>query len=224
MGQAIGELLPSAVGVAISPVPVIAVILMLSTSRARVNGAAFALGWVAGLVVVSALVLLLADDGASSGSTSTAISIAKLAFGVLFILMAVRQWRGRPAPGTEAALPAWMASIDQFTGRKSLLLGAALSAANPKNLALTVAATASISQAGLAGAQSAAAAAVFVVVGSLSVAGPVAFYLIATDRAREPLDSMKQFMAEHNAAIMTVVLLVLGAKLIGNGIAGVTGP
>jgi hypothetical protein len=40
MGQAIGDLLPSAVGVAISPVPIIAVILMLGTPRARSNGPA----------------------------------------------------------------------------------------------------------------------------------------------------------------------------------------
>ncbi len=52
MWQAIGDLLPSAVGVALSPVPIIAVILMLGTPRARTTGSAFALGWVAGLVIV----------------------------------------------------------------------------------------------------------------------------------------------------------------------------
>ncbi|HEY3877702.1 MAG TPA: hypothetical protein VGM12_03810 [Trebonia sp.] len=38
MGQAIGGALPLAVGVALSPVPVIAAVLMLTTRRARVNG------------------------------------------------------------------------------------------------------------------------------------------------------------------------------------------
>jgi hypothetical protein len=55
--QAVGGLLPSAVGVALSPVPIIAVILMLATPRARSTGSAFAIGWVAGLVVVSVIVL-----------------------------------------------------------------------------------------------------------------------------------------------------------------------
>ena len=63
--------------------------------------------------------------------------------------------------------------------------------------------------------------AVFVVIGSLTVAGPVVFYL-ASERAAGPLDAMKQFMAEHNAVIMMVVLLVLGAKLLGQGIGGLT--
>ncbi len=51
MWPAIGDLLPSAVGVALSPVPIIAVILMLGTPKARSNGPAFAVGWVAGLVI-----------------------------------------------------------------------------------------------------------------------------------------------------------------------------
>ena len=107
-----------------------------------------------------------------------------------------------------------------FTPSKSLVVGAALSGANPKNLALTVAAAASIAQAGLDGGETVVAVAVFVVIGSLTVVGPVVWYLVGGDRAARPLASIKQFMSDHNAVIMMVVLLVLGAKLIGNGIAG----
>ncbi len=64
--------------------------------------------------------------------------------------------------------------------------------------------------------------AVFVVVGSLTVAGPVLFYVVAKDRAAEPLALIKQFMSDHNAVIMMVVLLLLGGKLLGNGIAGLS--
>ena len=48
MGRAIGELLPSAVGVAISPLPIVAMVLMLVSAHGRANGPAFLLGWVAG--------------------------------------------------------------------------------------------------------------------------------------------------------------------------------
>jgi hypothetical protein len=41
VGQAIGGSLALAVGVALSPVPIIAVVLMLTTRRARVNGPLF---------------------------------------------------------------------------------------------------------------------------------------------------------------------------------------
>src|SRR5256885_3321024 len=49
MGNALGTILPQAIGVAISPVPIIAVILMLISQRARSNGSAFLLGWVLAL-------------------------------------------------------------------------------------------------------------------------------------------------------------------------------
>ena len=59
MGEAIGQILPFAVGVGLSPVPIIAVVVMLSTPRARANGPAFMLGWLAGLAVVGTVVFLI---------------------------------------------------------------------------------------------------------------------------------------------------------------------
>jgi threonine/homoserine/homoserine lactone efflux protein len=223
MGQAIGGLLPSAVGVALSPVPIIAVILMLGTPRARTNGAAFAAGWILGLVVVSVVVVLAASGAnhADSGK-STAVDWITLVLGVLFLAMAAKQWQSRPKPGVETPMPKWMQAIDQFSPTKSIGLGALLSGGNPKNLALTVAAAASIAQAGLSSGGTTVAIAVFVLIGSVTVGGPVIFYLAVTDRAARPLAQIKQFMSDHNAVIMMIVLLVLGAKLIGNGIAGLT--
>ena len=48
MGGVIGDLLPTALGVAISPVPIIAVILMLLAPRAKAASVGFLLGWVSG--------------------------------------------------------------------------------------------------------------------------------------------------------------------------------
>ena len=223
MGQAIGDLLPSAIGVAISPVPIIAIILMLGTPKARSNGPAFAVGWVLALVLVSVIVLLVASDADDPDSgTSTTVAVVLLLLGLLFLVMAWKQWRARPKPGVEQATPKWMAAIDRFTAGKSFGFGAVLAGANPKNLALTLAAATSIAKAGLDGGETVIAVAVFVVIGSLTVAGPVLYYLIAGDRAAGPLAEIKQFMSDHNAVIMMVILLVLGMKLIGNGIAGLT--
>ena len=59
----------------------------------------------------------------------------------------------------------------------------------------------------------------FVALGSLSVAGSVLFSLVDADRAARPLATVKQFMSDNNAVIMMVVLLLLGAKLFGDGLA-----
>jgi len=45
MGQAIGSVLPLALGVALSPIPIVAVVLMLTPPRGKINGPAFVVGW-----------------------------------------------------------------------------------------------------------------------------------------------------------------------------------
>jgi threonine/homoserine/homoserine lactone efflux protein len=223
MGEAIGDLLPTALGVALSPVPIIAVILMLGTPRAKSNGPAFAVGWVLALIIVSVIVVLAASgsDDTDSGS-ATAVDIVMILLGALFLFLALGQWRKRPKQGEEPEMPNWMTAVDSFSAGKSFGLGVLLAGLNPKNLALTFAAAATIARAGLSGGGTAVAIAVFVIIGSLTVAGPVLFYLLAPDRASGPLESMKQFMSEHNTVIMMILFVVLGAKVLGQGIAGLS--
>ncbi len=221
--NAVGDILPIAVGVAISPVPIITVILMLGTPRARSTGPAFALGWVLGLVVVSVIVLVVAEgaDDADSGAAA-GVNWIQVGLGVVFFVMAARQWRSRPARGEEPEMPSWMAAIDTFGAGKALALGAVLSGVNPKNLALTFAAAATIAQAGLSSGESAVAVGVYVLIASVTVVGPVLFALVAARAAAGPLAAIKDFMADHNAVIMMIILVVLGAKLLGSGLAGVS--
>jgi threonine/homoserine/homoserine lactone efflux protein len=114
-----------------------------------------------------------------------------------------------------------MASVNSVEPLKAVLLGAALSGANPKNLALTFAASAAIANADLSGPDTALAILAFVVIGSITVVGAVGFYLVAPARAGRPLAAVKEFMADNNATIMMVILVLLGAKLVGDSVAGV---
>jgi threonine/homoserine/homoserine lactone efflux protein len=219
LGDAIGDLLPSALAVALSPIPIVAVVVVLGATHARTAGPAFALGWIAGLVAVSAIVVLLLNG--DSDAEETGVNWLKVAIGLVFWAMAAQQWGKRPKAGEEAKMPGWMAGIGSASPGRAAVLGIALSGANPKNLALTLAASASIAEAGLSSADTAIAVALFVAIGSVTVAGAVFFYLVAPGTAAGPLASIKQFMADHNAVIMFVVLLLLGAKLLGDGLGGI---
>ena len=221
MGAAIGDILGLAAGVAVSPLPIVAIILMLVTAKGRVNGSLFAVGWLAGLAVLGTVVLLVASPaGASEGGEPAAwTGWLKLLLGVGSLLLAARQWRGRPAPGAEPEMPRWMAGLDRIGPGGALGLGALLSAANPKNGGLTIAAAASIAGAGLAGGEQAVALAVFVLVGSAGVLAPLVLYLAAGERAARTLESWRSWAGAHNAAIMAVLFLVFGFKLVGDGIA-----
>ena len=149
MGQGISAVLTFAIGVAISPVPIIAVILMLFSQRARVNGPAFLVGWVVALTAVSTIVYVASHDGNVAQTSSTAsdsVSWGTIALGVGLLALARRNWRKRPAPGVEPAMPKWLATVETVSPVKALGLGIALAAVNPKNLILTAGAAAGLAQ------------------------------------------------------------------------------
>ena len=220
MGSAIGQILPLAIGVAISPVPIIAVILMLFSARAKVNGPAFAIGWVIGIAAVTAVALLIgnASGASTSGTASDTMSWVKLVLGVLLLLAALRQLRSHPASGEEPPVPKWMTGIDAFTTGKAFGLGALLSALNPKNLALGLSAGASIAQAGIPAGQQWGTALIFVAISSVTVALPVIYYLLGGASAARTLDSWKAWLQHNNATVMAVLFIVFGFVLIGQAI------
>ena len=178
MGEAIGQVLPLAIGVALSPVPIIAVVLMLGTPKASSNGPAFVLGWIVGLSLVGAIILLVSSgaDASDEGAPADWVGWLKLVLGILLLAVAMRTWHRRPRGSEQAELPKWMQSIDRFTPGRATAIGVALSAINPKNLLLTVGAAAAIAQTGIGSGDQAVALAVFVVIATLGPGLPVGMY------------------------------------------------
>ena len=223
MGDAIGQVLPFAVGVAISPVPIIAVILMLVTEHARVNGPAFIVGWIVGLSIIGVIVIGLAGAGGRFELARRRWLLwLQAVLGVLLLVVAARQYRARPQDGDVAPTPKWMGAIESFTPGKALGAGVLLSALNPKNLLLAVGAAATIEQTGASTGDEAVAYLVFALIASIGVATPVVLFFVLGDRAPALLDRMKTWMAQNNAVIMAVLCAVIGVKLIGQALSGLT--
>jgi threonine/homoserine/homoserine lactone efflux protein len=194
----------------------------LATPRARSNGPAFILGWIAGLGVAGAVVLLVSSgaDASDQGEPATWVNVLKLVLGLGLLLVALKQWRDRPRGREQPKMPSWMRTIDRFTPGRSAAFGVVLSAVNPKNLLLVIGAAAAIAQTGASTGSQAAALAIFVLVGTLGPGTPVALYFAMGERSKRLLDELKDWMAESNAVIMAVLGLVIGAKLIGDAISG----
>jgi Sap, sulfolipid-1-addressing protein len=224
MGQGISEVLTFAIGVAISPLPIIAVILMLFSDRAKVNGPAFLVGWVLSLAVASAVIYVIAHDGSVATSTAAddSVSWGKIVLGVALLALARRNWRKRPAPGAEPELPKWLATVESLSPVKAFGLAVVLAAVNPKNLILTAGAAAGLAQLGLSTSDVVVAIAVFVVIGSLTIVGPVLYALFGGEKARTSLDSAKAWLTTHNAAVMAALFLVFGVDLIAKGLPPLT--
>jgi threonine/homoserine/homoserine lactone efflux protein len=115
-----------------------------------------------------------------------------------------------------------MRAVDRFTAGRSAALAVALTALNPKNLVLTVAAATAIAETGVSAGRQAAALIVFAAIGSLGVGIPVVVYLAGGERATQTLDSIKGWMARNDGTIMAVLLVLIGAKLLGDAITGLS--
>ena len=219
MGSTVGEILPLAVGIAISPIPIIAAILMLLSPKAKGTSLGFLFGWLVGIIVVIVAFILISSVLAQpADGPSTIVGVIKIVLGALLLLLAAKQWRSRPAKGETAALPKWMAAIDSMTPAKALVLGVLLSAVNPKNLLMAASAGLVVGGAGLSVGEQVAVIAVFTVIAASTVLVPVIAYLAASAKMAAPLERLRVWLVDNNATIMAVLLLVIGVSVIGKGI------
>jgi threonine/homoserine/homoserine lactone efflux protein len=145
--------------------------------------------------------------------------VIKMVVGVLLVVLALRQWRERPASGDRAELPKWMAGVDSMTPGKALGLGLLLSAVVPKNLLLALSAGLIVGEAGFSGGQTAVVIVLFTAIATSTVAVPVVAHLVASARMRGPFERLREWLVENNVTIMVVLLLVIGVVMIGNSIA-----
>ncbi len=220
MLDVISSTLSSAIAIAISPVPIIAVILMLMTSRATRLGLSFLIAWFLGIVVAITVTALLSGviPEPSTDSTQPVLGVIMLLLGVGLLLLGVRQWRTRPAPGVAAELPAWMAKIDSLGVPATFGLGFALAAVNPKNLLVAASAGAVIGHAELPVGEFIGTVAIFSAIAALSVLLPVLIAMLAPRAAVKALTGIRTWLTDNNAAIMTVLLVLIGFNVIGKGL------
>ena len=218
MAEVIGEFLGYAVGIAVSPVPIAAVILMLFAANARVTGPSFLVGWLTGITVWTVVVLLIPGLGDDSGEPTTTAGVIKGILGLLLLLAAIRQWSSRPGPEDETPMPKWMAGVDTMGAGSAFGMALLLTALNPKNFLLAAAGGSVIGAAGLSTAEAVLSVAVFVVLASTTIAVPVIGYLVAGDRLQPTLDKTKNWLIQNNGTVMSVLFVIFAAVLIGDAI------
>jgi hypothetical protein len=221
VGSAFGHILPLAVGIALSPLAIVAVFMMLFGPLGRAGGVAFLAGWVGGLLVVGGVAIAISDAAEAAGAggdESNLAGLMKLVLGLLLLLLAGRSWRSRPAPGEQPELPKWMNALDRLTVPKALGLGALFSSVKLKNLVLLLAAVATISASPASGAQEVALLVAFTTVASLTIAAPVIIHVALGARAEDVLSPAKDWMARNNSTVMAAILVIFGATLIGDAI------
>lgn len=213
----LADLVGPALGILASPFPVIPAILLLLTPRATANAGSFLAGWALGILTATAVFVALEAVVELADETPTWASWTRVALGAALVVLGVRQWLTRHA---ERPTPAWMQSLGSATPRSAARLGVVLSLANPKILLFCAAAGLTIGAAEVGRGEAVAAVVLFALVTSVSVALPLLAHLVLGERATAPLRRAEDWLTEHNATVMAVVLVVIGALVLAKGVSG----
>jgi threonine/homoserine/homoserine lactone efflux protein len=213
----LGQVLPLAVGVALSPLPVIAVVLVAMSPRARASGPAFVAGRMLGLAAVLAIIIAAADLLYSIANAAQLPAVVKLVLGVALLVLGITKWRPKPK-GAEPALPGWMETFTTIAPGRAFGMAALMSAINPKEVALLLAVGLTIGGSQLTVPQEALVGVGVVVVASLTVAVPVIAVLAAPKRVGPVLDRLREWLTANSSIVMGILLVVIGAVVAGGAI------
>jgi threonine/homoserine/homoserine lactone efflux protein len=216
--QALFELLPAALAIALNPPAVVAIILMLSSSHAERKALSFLAGWMVGLFLVGAVVLFAGELAGSWRAPERLTLVIQLVLGVALIAFAVKQWRDHRSAAPSEEMPGWMRPIVGFSTMKAFGAAAAFAAFNPKTLALNVAGLMVIVDAGLPTAHEWVTLVIFVVLSSITVAAPIVYHLVAPRNSQAILELSKNWLIVNSAVVTAAVLVFLGLMLLGTGV------
>ena len=222
MGGVISETLPLGLGVALNPISIVVAILILGTINTPKNGIAFAFGWITGLTVLLVLTSLLVQQRATADpeSTRTIVYVGKIGFGLIFILAAVWGLRRRPWGGEDQGSRRWTRLVNEGGVVRSFGLGLFLSDFSLKNFALVAAAAGVIGQAGLGTRGVAIAVGIFVLICTIGILVPLLIRIFGNERGDRLLAVWREWLERNVATITAVVMVLLGAHLVAQGIGG----
>lgn len=217
--EVVGGLLPAAAGIALSPFPIVAVILVVAGTHGRVAGPVFAFGWLVGL---SALTAVAVGVGGllAGGDPATWAAWARILLGAVLLGLGVRKGLRRPRGDEPAIMPSWMAGLAAATPSRAWAVGFGLAALNPKNVAFALASASVIGQVGQDAGSALVEAVVFVLLASVTVVSVVLVSRFGGPGGTRALDRLQQRLLKHNDVIVAVVLLLIGATILGDGLTG----
>ncbi|WP_134322122.1 GAP family protein [Cumulibacter soli] len=234
MGSLLLQLLPVGLGIIISPLAIVAGIVVLGSRRARVNSVAYLIGWVAGIavsIVVSLWIFHLLEINARRDPPAWLTVVHFLLAAVLIVLAVLVLSRQKAAVTRMAAastprevvkaapsLPGWLRAIDEFTPIRTGLTGFGLFVLNPVDLSCAIAGALTLSLADVSPAAQLTATIIFVVVSSASILVPVSYLVLRGSRAEPALHRLRDWVTGHTGVMNALLLLVIAALQLVKGL------
>jgi Sap, sulfolipid-1-addressing protein len=219
VGAVIGLVLPFAVGIALSPIPTAAVILLVLSLHPGIGGAVFVAGWASGLLVVSVVLLLVLGFLGLGGTSAPGWVVPlRILLGVLLLLFAWERAGARRPAAMDPGSRSWVAGLDRLPPDRAFAMGALQAALDPRKLAVLAAVALAVGGAHLSTVDTVIVLLVFVVIASVGLAAPLVWSRLGGARARSNLELARARLVDDNGTIQAVTLLLLGTLLVGQGL------
>lgn len=206
-----------AVPVAVSPVPLGASLLLLTCPRRRPNGLSFLAGWALGVGALSVVCVALVRAVGVTDADPRWLAVVEVVVGGTFVLVAAALWARRDRQQRRRAAP-WIDAVDGLSAPRAGGLGIVLAGANPKVVALSLAAALSLARTDTSATTELVSIVLFTLIGALGVAAPLAVHLAAPARTEAVLLQFRAWLACHETMALVLVGFVIGGLFLRDGL------
>ncbi|MCU1479877.1 MAG: hypothetical protein JWQ19_663 [Subtercola sp.] len=218
MLQALGHLLPLALAIAISSVPITATILILLSPKRNTTAIPFLIGWVFGMALLVVLVDLLANVLPQASRRQTPyLAVAEIVIGVAMIALALISWRVGRGKERASQDPAWLRAVGSVGALPAFGIAFALNF-RPKGFLLGLAAGLAVHAANLSPGSAAVTIATYTIIGASTVALPIMFTLVNPVGMQPRLVTARSWLTTNSHIVTVVILLMIGVVIFGSGL------
>jgi hypothetical protein len=198
----------------LSPSTIIVFILLLATTRARVNAVAFLVGWTVSLTIVFAIGYFIgADHSLQHGGGHTALDLIEILAGLALVYAAAIRWHRRHRPRTGSGLPKSVSSrLQALNPWEATVLGVLM-----QPWTLTLAAAIVVVRHHLGGIVVVVAFLAFTVISTATVGVTFWYYSRHPGDAETRLSELRERVVNAGPALFAIVSLMVGTYLIVDG-------
>ncbi|MDH6237540.1 GAP family protein [Cryobacterium sp. CG_9.6] len=218
MLQTVGQLVPIALAVALSSVPIMATVLILLSPNRNRSSVPFLIGWVVGIGVMAGVFAAsaLALPQVGDDRFPWAISLGQIVVGLALVVLAIIGW-SRTTQHPTTGMPRWLRAVGSFGPWSSFGLGMGLNL-RPKALLLSAAAGLSIRLGSLTVESTVILLVCFALLASATVSVPIIVALAAPDRANKWLGKTEAWISRYNHLVTNGMMFLIGVVILVNGL------
>lgn len=218
MGELLAHVLAIGFAAALAPVPLLMVLVMLAGPQGLRRAWGFGFGFAASLLAAGAATLILTGE-ARTAFDRRALSLAGVAIGLAFLVMAARlarrwrSWGGIPTMNDRALL--------SFSDKSAAALGVVAGALNPKTLPIFLTGAVAIAAAEPPLPARAGALVLLTGIASMGVLLPPLVLVTAPgERTSQTLARVRESAERHAAVVAIALLAVTGVAYLVIGVTG----